>query len=867
SLMGKFENPQSHIVITSDHLQQIADVLTPYLHPGVSTRREQVTADGSDLDDELASSDAMPAVSYGQAGTPLLIQPTAGRSGLPAARGVDFEGQGGEVESSSVQGEYAWSDSGGSAQRLVEALDAWRPSDTESDVESVAAFDGASVGSGVLDASSSLSKPPSLTMSWADESPMWDVMPEVGAAPLVRDPWWKVPSWGERVVRNTLEGWWLGLRGPGRVPASGEEHPAAHELVHGFGVRDDDAPPQALLTPGGRGKQVLSAGESSLMGEFVILDTESDVESVALLKSSRSSAGGSPSLQVLEVGAAPLVRDSGWKMPSWGRNVVRNKVMGWLGLRGPGRVSASGEEPGQGVAVPAAGRLAESGEVVPSADSPSAGTSQAPQPTSVDPALARRSFESGELAHSVASGGGGRFDHPSASSERDQTEQTRRVPTEPHGADVRSGTGRAASESGEGIGDALTGSGGAVGADVNQVSPADVTAGAASPARSVRGHQEPLAAGGGTLPGQNPNQTAAEEDLSAKIADLLRSPAVLEVPVELSDLQAAKLPISQGDRAMWVLQSTWPLGAFEPAQRQAMLASSPRLFREAERRFSGGTEEPEESSGQGPRTDAEGSAEHRLQGSVNDARPVMESGTPPAGDFRGSLDSLPEISSVSGATDTDPDELAGKPILQVADELRVSLADSISESDFDDLRDGRDRWGSESSAELSELSGSDADTDLDPVASDADTDLGSLAGLEFGSDSSDELSLSGSRVSLEDPVFVFDFDALRDGRDRWGSESSAELRELSGSRVSLEDPVFVFDFDALRDGRDRWGWESSAELRELSGSRVSLADSISESDFDDLRDGRDRWGSESSAELSELSGSDGSDTDLDSTAG
>ncbi|MFH8932477.1 hypothetical protein ACH4D4_36180 [Streptomyces pristinaespiralis] len=359
---------------------------------------------------------------------------------------------------------------------------------------------------------------------------------------------------------------------------------------------------------------------------------------------------------------------------------------------------------------------------------------------------------------------------------------------------------------------------------MNQVSPADVTAGAASPARSVRGHQEPLAAGGGTLPGQNPNQTAAEEDLSAKIADLLRSPAVLEVPVELSDLQAAKLPISQGDRAMWVLQSTWPLGAFEPAQRQAMLASSPRLFREAKRRFSGGTEEPEESSGQGPRTDAEGSAEHRLQGSVNDARPVMESGTPPAGDFRGSLDSLPEISSVSGATDTDPDELAGKPILQVADELRVSLADSISESDFDDLRDERalDRLGSESSAELSELSGSDG--------SDADTDLESLAGLEFGSDSSDELSLSGSRVSLEDPVFVSDFDDLRDGRDRWGSESSAELSELSGSRVSL-------------------------------------ADSISESDFDDLRDGRDRWGSESSAELSELSGSDGSDIDLDSTAG
>ncbi|MFH9044960.1 EndoU domain-containing protein [Streptomyces sp. NPDC017966] len=47
-------------------------------------------------------------------------------------------------------------------------------------------------------------------------------------------------------------------------------HPAAyaHELVHGFGVRDDDAPPQALLTPGGRNTQVLSAGESSLMGKF-----------------------------------------------------------------------------------------------------------------------------------------------------------------------------------------------------------------------------------------------------------------------------------------------------------------------------------------------------------------------------------------------------------------------------------------------------------------------------------------------------------------------------------------------------------------------------------------------------------------------
>ncbi|MEU6537088.1 EndoU domain-containing protein [Streptomyces sp. NPDC047000] len=47
-------------------------------------------------------------------------------------------------------------------------------------------------------------------------------------------------------------------------------HPAAyvHEIVHGLGVIDDDADPRALLTPGGRGEQVLTDDESSLMGVF-----------------------------------------------------------------------------------------------------------------------------------------------------------------------------------------------------------------------------------------------------------------------------------------------------------------------------------------------------------------------------------------------------------------------------------------------------------------------------------------------------------------------------------------------------------------------------------------------------------------------
>ncbi|WP_158686655.1 scabin-related ADP-ribosyltransferase [Streptomyces griseoflavus] len=47
-------------------------------------------------------------------------------------------------------------------------------------------------------------------------------------------------------------------------------HPAAHfhEVFHGYGPRDDDASEKVLLTPGGRSTQVLSAGESSLMGKF-----------------------------------------------------------------------------------------------------------------------------------------------------------------------------------------------------------------------------------------------------------------------------------------------------------------------------------------------------------------------------------------------------------------------------------------------------------------------------------------------------------------------------------------------------------------------------------------------------------------------
>ncbi|MFF2133435.1 glycosyltransferase, partial [Streptomyces olivochromogenes] len=47
-------------------------------------------------------------------------------------------------------------------------------------------------------------------------------------------------------------------------------HPAAyvHELVHGLGVRDDEADPDMLLTPGGRGGQRLDEGVMSLMGSF-----------------------------------------------------------------------------------------------------------------------------------------------------------------------------------------------------------------------------------------------------------------------------------------------------------------------------------------------------------------------------------------------------------------------------------------------------------------------------------------------------------------------------------------------------------------------------------------------------------------------
>ncbi|HEY5835579.1 scabin-related ADP-ribosyltransferase, partial [Streptomyces sp.] len=48
-------------------------------------------------------------------------------------------------------------------------------------------------------------------------------------------------------------------------------HPAAylHEAVlHGLGVRDDQADPRTLLTPGERAEQHLSEGESSLMGPF-----------------------------------------------------------------------------------------------------------------------------------------------------------------------------------------------------------------------------------------------------------------------------------------------------------------------------------------------------------------------------------------------------------------------------------------------------------------------------------------------------------------------------------------------------------------------------------------------------------------------
>ncbi|WP_107122054.1 hypothetical protein, partial [Streptomyces sp. DSM 15324] len=66
----------------------------------------------------------------------------------------------------------------------------------------------------------------------------------------------------------------VGLPGPGRSMVQNawytDVHPAAyvHEIVHGLGVIDDNPDPRVLLTPGGRGEQVLADGESSLMGPF-----------------------------------------------------------------------------------------------------------------------------------------------------------------------------------------------------------------------------------------------------------------------------------------------------------------------------------------------------------------------------------------------------------------------------------------------------------------------------------------------------------------------------------------------------------------------------------------------------------------------
>ncbi|MFI7301414.1 EndoU domain-containing protein [Streptomyces sp. NPDC050121] len=65
-----------------------------------------------------------------------------------------------------------------------------------------------------------------------------------------------------------------GLPGPGHPMVQNiwytDVHPAAyvHEIVHGLGVIDDNPDPRVLLTPGGRGEQVLAEGESSLMGPF-----------------------------------------------------------------------------------------------------------------------------------------------------------------------------------------------------------------------------------------------------------------------------------------------------------------------------------------------------------------------------------------------------------------------------------------------------------------------------------------------------------------------------------------------------------------------------------------------------------------------
>ncbi|WP_431954924.1 hypothetical protein [Actinacidiphila sp. bgisy167] len=54
-----------------------------------------------------------------------------------------------------------------------------------------------------------------------------------------------------------------------------QSHPVAqvHEVVHGLGVRDDQADPRVLLTPGGRAEQVVQEGENSLMGVLTRRDS------------------------------------------------------------------------------------------------------------------------------------------------------------------------------------------------------------------------------------------------------------------------------------------------------------------------------------------------------------------------------------------------------------------------------------------------------------------------------------------------------------------------------------------------------------------------------------------------------------------
>ncbi|WP_405984793.1 hypothetical protein [Streptomyces sp. NBC_00872] len=62
-----------------------------------------------------------------------------------------------------------------------------------------------------------------------------------------------LPAPGQPMVQNR---WFTGVHAAAH----------AHEFVHGLGVRDDRADPRVLLTPGGRGSQTVTEGQSSLMG-------------------------------------------------------------------------------------------------------------------------------------------------------------------------------------------------------------------------------------------------------------------------------------------------------------------------------------------------------------------------------------------------------------------------------------------------------------------------------------------------------------------------------------------------------------------------------------------------------------------------